>query len=183
MRGRIKRVQLDVSLKAQVQSFRTRSETQWMGTGRRDVGERQPWLLAPGYFREACAERVGGHNSETERKRRESQVQLQRGGASQGEKGKNVKKSFCKRGSFQVPLITSQQSLNSLSSFPSLLPSALKSFHLGSWESLTALLYAINLSPCQSTFYTVARNILLKYKSDHVILCMKTFNCSHCSSK
>lgn len=153
-----------------------------MGTSRIDAGEQQPWLLAPGYFREAYAERASSHCSETECKWRESQVQLKRGGASQGEKGKNVEKSLCRTGSFQVPLITSQQCLNSLSSFPPLLPSTLKSFHLGSQESLTACLYAINLSPCQYTFYIVARNIFLKYKSDHVILCMETFNCSCCSS-
>lgn len=136
-----------------------------MGTSSGDLGQQQPWLSAP-----AFAEQTGGHCSETEGKWRESQVRLKRGGAREGEKGKNVEKFLCRTGSFQLPLITSQHCLNSFPSFPFLLPSSLNSFHSGSQESLTTCLYAINLSPFQPTFYTVARSIFLKYKSDHVFL-------------
>lgn len=136
-----------------------------MGTSGGDLGQQQPWLPAP-----ACAEAAGGHCSETEGKWRESQVQLKRGGAREGEKGKNVEKFLCRRGSFQLPLITSQHCLSSFPSSPFLLPLTLNSFHwvLKRASQLVSMLSISHLSSLP--FYTVARSIFLKYESDHVIL-------------
>lgn len=149
-----------------------------MGTSSGDLGHQQPWLPAP-----ACAEAAGGHCSETEGKWRESQVQLKRGGAREGEKGKNVEKFLCRRGSFQLPLITSQHCLSSFPSSPFLLPPTLNSFHLGSQESLTTCFHAINLSPFQSTFLHCCQKHLSKIQvwSCHSLY-TKTFNCFPCLS-
>lgn len=163
-------VQLDVSRKAQVQNFRTRHQKQGMGNSSGDVGSSISDSWPQNISGKHMQEKAGNYYSDTECVSRESQVQLERGGAREGEKGKNVEKPLCKTGSFQVPLITYQHCLKSFPSFPFLLPTTLNSFHLGSQENLMTCLRAIHLSPFQYTFYTVARSIFLKGKSDHVIL-------------
>lgn len=87
---------------------------------------------------------------------RENQVQWKRGGAGEGEKGKNVEKFLC-RTEFPNPInhiSTLSQNLPFLSTPPA---PTLNNFHVGSQESLRTCLHAISLSPFQYIFYIVAR--------------------------